>query len=94
MRLFAAAFVVCLAAAPAGAACFADYKAKKDAPLRLHYGVMELPDAVCGNTRAASQVMAQRLSRGGWQLLNVLGFFDARGAASRRQTAGEYYLRF
>jgi hypothetical protein len=40
MRLAPLALSLFLAAAqPAAAACYADYKAKQDAPLRLHYGV-------------------------------------------------------
>ena len=34
-------------AQPAHAAgCYADYKAKQDNPLQLHYGVIELPDPI------------------------------------------------
>ena len=29
-------------AGPAGAACYADYKARQTDPLRLHYGVIEI----------------------------------------------------
>ncbi|MCC6304068.1 MAG: hypothetical protein IT545_02605, partial [Rhodobacteraceae bacterium] len=32
------------AAGGAAAACYADYKAKREPPLQLHYGVMEIPD--------------------------------------------------
>lgn len=87
--------VLCLAlAAPAQAACYADYKAKQDDPLRLHYGVMELPDAACANPGAAAQTVAARLADGGWTLLNVLGLFGPEGLAERKDSAGDNFLRF
>lgn len=79
-------------ASTANATCFADYKAKMDNPLRLHYGVIELPDSACSVGAAASNI-AGRLT-GGWQLLEVMSVFDEAGLDSRRQRAGQYYLRF
>lgn len=81
------------AATPAGAAgCFADYKAKQDNPLRLHYGVIELRGKC---TRAAAQQeAAARLARSGWTLLNVISVFGPKGLKGRKANAGPYYLRF
>ena len=36
-------------AAPAQAECYADYKAKQDNPLRLHYGVVQLQGPCSAN---------------------------------------------
>ncbi|MEJ6399164.1 hypothetical protein [Yoonia sp. 208BN28-4] len=78
--------------ATAQAACFADYKAKQDDPLRLHYGVAEIRgDCTVSNAQAQ---LSGRLDRDGWELLNVLGIFDDAGLAERRTAAGEYYLRY
>lgn len=85
------ALALVFAAASANAACFADYKAKRDSPLRLHYGVIRLPDAACS---APAQAIRQRIARDGWTLLTVLGTFDAAGAEERRSDAGEFYLRY
>lgn len=76
----------------AEAACFADYKAKQDNPLRLHYGVIAL-NGTC-TKRAAAAEIAPRIGRDGWQLLNVLGVFDDSGLAERKDSAGRYYLRY
>jgi uncharacterized membrane protein len=81
-----------LLAGPAAAACFADYKAKQDAPLRLHYGVIELRGP-CDKAAAAGEI-ASRIAGDGWQLLNVVSVFDESGLDERRQSAGQYYLRF
>lgn len=78
----------------AEAACYADYKAKRDNPLKLHYGVVELPDSACGSLQAATANIAPRLAANGWVLLNVLSIFNADGLAQRKESAGEYYLRY
>lgn len=81
-------------ALPATAACFADYKAKQDNPLKLHYGVIELPDAACGSPDAARPVAAQRIGADGWTLLNVLSIFGPEGLEQRKASAGDFYLRY
>ena len=50
------ALALVLAAPMAEAACYADYKAKQDAPLRLHYGVIQLPDSACAPGPAAAEI--------------------------------------
>lgn len=80
-------------AGPAGAACFADYKAKRDDPLRLHYGVIELPDDAC-SAKAAAPLIARRIAADGWELLNVLGVFGREGLAEREESAGRFFLRY
>jgi len=74
------------------AQCFADYKAKQDDPLRLHYGVMEVRSGC--NVAAAEPEMRARLQSAGWTLLNVLTVFGREGLDQRRDSAGHYYLRF
>lgn len=83
-----------LAALPAEAACYADWKAKQDAPLRLAYGVAELPDTACGGPEAAAAVLAPRLAAAGWTLLNVVSLFGPEGLEERRSSAGDYFLRY
>jgi len=82
-----------LSATPAAADCYADYKAKQENPLRLHYGVIELSANNC-NAAAAQRVISRRIGRDGWQLLNVISVFDESQLASRRREAGQYYLRY
>ena len=76
----------------AQADCFADYKAKRDGPLRLHYGVAAI-DGAC-DARAAKDELHGRLAADDWQLLTVLGVFDDAGLEERKDSAGEYYLRY
>lgn len=83
-----------LAASAAQADCYADYKAKKDNPLRLHYGVIQLPQAACRDRARARKVIAARIGVGGWRLLNVMSVFGPEGLASRKDSAGQFYLRF
>ena len=86
------ALICSLGVHAAGAACYADYKAKQDNPLRLHYGVMELRGP-CDPSAARSEVSG-RLDRAGWTLLNVVSVFDDSGLEQRKQNAGQYFLRF
>ncbi|QBF33831.1 hypothetical protein [Thalassococcus sp. S3] len=95
MRTFLPTFctlVLLALAAPAQAQCYADYKAKQDNPLRLHYGVMQL-NGGCSAGAARGEV-AQRLARSGWTLLNVVSVFGPEGLAQRKDSAGPYFLRF
>ncbi|MCK0168564.1 hypothetical protein MWU52_13445 [Jannaschia sp. S6380] len=81
-----------LLAGPASAACYADYKAKRDDPLRLHYGVIEIPEDDC-TVAAATAALRARLGDG-WQLLQVQSVFGPEALDERRAGAGEYFLRY
>lgn len=81
-------------AAPAAAACFADYKAKKDKPLRLHYGVIALSDAACDSRKSAAADIKKRIKGDGWKLLNVMSTFGDDGLAERKESAGAFFLRY
>lgn len=74
------------------AACYADYKAKQDSPLRLHYGVLQV-SGQCTAQAAASEA-TPRLAAAGWTLLTVLSVFDETGLEPRKTDAGQYFLRF
>jgi len=76
----------------AHAGCFADYKAKRDDPLRLHYGVAEIMGAC--NVDGATIELAPRLAADNWQLLSIEGVFDDAGLEERQESAGENYLRY
>jgi len=82
-----------MAASPATASCYADYKAKQNSPLRLHYGVIELPDTACSKSAAALQT-AQRIAVDGWELLHIQSIFQADGLGEREKNAGQYFLRY
>lgn len=82
-----------LIAAPLGAAeCYADYKAKQDNPLRLHYGVVQIRGDCAAD--AARTEIAQRLAQAGWTLLNLISVFGPDGLEERKANAGPYFLSF
>ncbi|MCC7319446.1 MAG: hypothetical protein IT542_00555 [Rubellimicrobium sp.] len=83
-------FVAAVTSAEAG--CYADYKAKKDNPLQLQYGVAEILGACTPDDAYAE--LAPRLASDGWQLLEIVGTFDESGLEGRRASAGEYFLRY
>ena len=82
-----------LGATPALAACYADYRAKMEPPLRLHYGVIALPPEAC-SIETAAPVIAARIAVEGWDLLQVVSVFDDAGLATRRADAAAYFLRY
>jgi len=94
MYKFAAILAVFLAAGPVSAACYADYKAKKENPLRLHYGVMQLDAKPCQMSKAITNTVKKRLSAGNWTLLKVRSVFDERSLEAKKKDAGAYFLRF
>lgn len=81
-------------AAPAHAACYADYKAKQENPLKLHYGVVQVDISPCAMSDTVTSVVRQRLQAAGWQLLQVQSVFDDSGLGKRKQDAGQFFLRF
>lgn len=91
MKILVLSVVLTLAANAAAAACFVDYKAKRDDPLRLHYGVMRLSDAECADAERAVQ---RRLNSAGWTLLTVMDRFGRAEARERESDAGDFYLRY
>ncbi len=91
-RIISLTLALLVLSTSAQAACYADYKAKRDDPLRLHYGVAELMGAC--NVDGARAELTPRLAVDDWQLLSVEGVFDDAGLEERRDSAGENYLRY
>ena len=91
IRLTLAAVMMAGLAMPASAECYADYKAKQDAPLRLHYGVAQVQ--AC-DTSGAEAELTSRLAADGWTLLTVLSTFGPEGLDERKDSAGAYFLRY
>ena len=89
-----AAFLVLALAGSGMAACFADYKAKRDKPLRLHYGVIELSDEACDDRDLARSEIAARLGAQNWNLLAVMSTFGRDGLKQREENAGKFFLRY
>ena len=83
--------VLFLSGGIAAAECYADYKAKQDDPLRLHYGVAQISQ--CSEQTAAAE-LSERLAARGWTLLNIVSVFDETGLSERKESAGPNYLRF
>lgn len=97
MKHFFAIPLICaalLATAPLAQAadCYADYKAKQNNPLKLHYGVIQLRGA-CDKSSAQGEIQS-RIAASGWTLLNVMTVFGPEGLKQRKANAGSYYLRF
>lgn len=86
------ALLIALGSPAFAADCYADYKAKQDNPLRLHYGVAKVTGP-CSKASAKKQ-LAQRLGAQNWKLLNVVSVFGPEGLEKRKNSAGSNFLRF
>ena len=92
MRVLLLSLTFITLCAQAQAACYADYKASRENPLELQYGVAEI-FGECSVPSAQAE-LAPRLAADGWQLLEVLTTFDESGLEARRESAGNYFLRY
>ena len=92
LPLFGLLTALALPSGAYAADCYADYKAKQDNPLRLHYGVAELRGGCSAG--AAKSELTPRLASKGWTLLNVVSVFGPEGLETRKDSAGQFYLRF
>ena len=86
-------FIILTATAAQGA-CYADYKAKQDGPLKLHYGVAKISDGACPSNSRVQATLKKRLAAGGWSLLSVQSTFDESQLDRRRGNAGQFFLRY
>lgn len=95
VRFLIGAFAALLwSAVQVQAACYADYKASRDNPLKLHYGVIRVEASPCAMSEEVLHDVAERLKASGWKLLQVQSVFDDSGLEQRREDAGQYFLRF
>ena len=94
LRLVLMAVIALLLALPAQAECYADYKAKRDNPLKLAYGVSQISDAACGKPKQARGELAARLAADGWTLLKIVSTFGPEGLNERKASAGAFFLRY
>lgn len=92
--------IICLCcsilACSANAACYADYKARKYDPFKLHYGVLLLysEDCIDELVSVTKSRVYFRLEQVGWRLLDVIDVFNDSGLKERKESAGKYYLKF
>ena len=86
--------VVMTFAAPAAAECFVDYKAKRDDPFQLHYGVISLEDEECEDSDTIESAIAERIAVDDWSLLDVVNVLTQDEAEEKEADAGAYFLRY
>lgn len=93
-RLAVTLLLALMLALPARAECYVDYKAKRDDPLRLAYGVSQVSDEACGKPKQAKAELAPRLQADGWTLMKIVSSFGPEGLSERKESAGDFYLRY
>ena len=74
--------------------CYADYKAKKNEPLRLHYGIAKISTSSCTSRDEVTLELKDRLLADGWILLKLMNLFGKDDLEERKENAGTYFLRY
>ncbi len=74
--------------------CYADYKAKKNEPLRLHYGIAKINPSLCDKRDAVALELRARLRANGWVLLKLIDLFGKDNLEERKDNAGAYFLKY
>jgi len=93
LLIISALFLGMTLAGQASAQCFADYKAKQDNPLRLQYGIVELPRDACGSHEAATEYARPVIAQSGWTLLQIESLFDETEFQRRSANASAIHRR-
>lgn len=78
---------------PAQAACYAEYRASRQNPVQLAYGVAEIRGGAC-NAQAAARYLQNRLASSGWTLQNVLSTVTSDYAPANSGYTGGHYLNY
>ena len=88
--------ILCLSIFPymAFGDCYADYKAKKNEPLRLHYGIAKINQSLCNSRDAVILELNDRLQADGWILLKLMDLFGRDDLEERKGNAGAYFLKY
>ena len=80
-------------AVPAQAACYAEYRASRQNPVQLAYGVAEIRGGSC-DAQSAAQYLQARLAQSGWTLQNVLSTVNSNAAPANSGYTGGHYLNY
>jgi hypothetical protein len=72
--------------------CFVLYKAKKDNPLKLHLGLMQVKNACLG--RNLESIVSNRLNSSGWLLLKIVNITENIETEKMKSDLGDYFFKY
>lgn len=72
--------------------CFVLYKAKKNNPLKLHLGLMQVNEPCSGNSLEI--VVSNRLKPSGWLLLKIVNTTESIETEKMKSDLGDYFLKY
>lgn len=85
---------LCATSLAARADCYVEYKAKKQSDgLKLHYGVLKLDTDTCESSGRKAAV-EDRLAVHGWTLLRIIGTVRRSDLSTKKENAGDFFLRY
>ena len=72
--------------------CFVLYKAKKDNPLKLHLGLIQI-NGQC-SAHDVEGITSKRLSSTGWKLLQIVKASSKIDTEKMESDLGDYFLKY
>lgn len=72
--------------------CFVVYKAKKDNPLKLHLGLMQISGQCL--IQDIEGITSRRLDSTGWKLLKIVKTSSNIDAEKMEKDLGDYFLKY
>ena len=94
-KLIKISLVLCFATFDSAAyanECFVLYKAKKDNPLKLHLGLIQI-NSQCSN-HDIEGITSKRLSSTGWKLLQIVKVSSNVDTKKMESDLGDYFLKY
>ena len=95
VRVIAAAIFLwcaCLSSVAHAEDCFVLYKAKKDNPLKLHLGLIQI-NGQCSD-HDVQGITSKRLSSTGWKLLQIVTASGNIDKKKMESDLGDYFLKY
>ena len=95
VRVIAAAIFLwcaCLLSVAHAEDCFVLYKAKKDNPLKLHLGLIQI-NGQCSD-HDVEGITSKRLSSTGWKLLQIVTASGNIDTKKMESDVGDYFLKY
>jgi hypothetical protein len=94
MIISALALWICIggSAALASGECYYLYKAKKNAPLQLHLGMMRINDTCSAGPHKTQ--LSDRLAQNGWKLMQIVKQYPEIDGVKFKNDLGEFFLKY
>lgn len=85
-------FFICFFSTVYADECFVLYKAKKDNPLKLHLGLMQVKKNCL--VKNLETTVSNRLNSSGWLLLKIVNITESIEKEKMKRDLGDYFFKY